>query len=126
VKYWAFGVKQPNLLLIVPLVVLAVLPGLIAMMLLTKNYLVALTSKDRFLVLKLGGGGSSVKEISEYSLAELRNQTVRTSTGPIFTHIRIRNPAKPFAAKFHRAYGKDNRPNAMAIAQAISPALPAA
>jgi hypothetical protein len=121
IKYWAFGVKQPSLLLIIPLVVLAVLPGLIAMVLLTKNYLVGLTSKDRLLVLKLGAGGGSVKEVSEYRLSELRNDKVTTSAGPIFTHIKIIDPAKPFRAKFHRAYGSSNRPNAMAIAAAISP-----
>jgi hypothetical protein len=120
IKHWAFGVKQPNLLLIIPLIVLAVVPGLIAMALLTKNYLIGLTSKDRLLVLRLGTTGKTVKEIAEYPLAQLRNQNVKTSTGPIFTHIAIRDPAKPFRAKFHRAYGSSNRPNAVAIADAIS------
>jgi hypothetical protein len=120
VKYWAFGIRQPNLIIIVGLVALAVLPGLIAAMLLSKNYLIALTTQNRLLVMRLGGG-NAVKEVAEYKVDQLRNDTVKTSTGPIFTHIKIKDPAKPFVAKFHRAYASTNRPNAIAIAEAISP-----
>ena len=39
-KHWAYGVKQPNMGLIFLLILLAVLPGIIAIALLTKQYIV--------------------------------------------------------------------------------------
>ena len=120
-QYYAFGVKQPNMLLIVFLVLLAILPGLIAVALLTKEYVIGLT--DRRLIVLRVGGGVKVKEVSEYALTELRG--VKTSTGSLFTHIEIGGPA-PFTAKFHRMGMKTNREQAMAIAAALTnKALPA-
>lgn len=119
-QYWAFGVKQPNIFLILFLFLLAILPGVIAVILLTKNYLVGLTEK-RFLVLQVKGmGNATVKEIIEYNLDDLRGMEVKTSTGMVFTNIHIDDADKPFVAKFHRHFSKNNRPNAMAIAEAIT------
>ncbi len=115
-KHWAFGVKQPNMLLIIVLFALAVLPGAIALALLTKTYVVGLTNR-RFLVLRLKGK-MKVTEISEYPLGALPE--VKASTGLIFTHIRIRDPQQPFVAKFHRAGMKNNREHSLAIATALT------
>lgn len=121
-RHWAFGVKQPNILVMIPLFALAILPGLIATLILTKNYLIAVTD-SRFLVLRVKGISSAeLKEVIEYDLDELRNDSVKTSTGMLFTHIKIASDTKPFAAKFHRAFSKDNRAHAVAIAAALSPA----
>lgn len=114
-QHWAYGVKQPNIFLIILLVLLAVLPGLIAVMLLTKSYLVGLTD-ERFLVLRFKGN-LSVSEVIEYSRASL--PPVKTSGGPVFTHIKISDPAKPFAAKFHRLGMAGNREHSQAIAAAL-------
>ncbi len=46
---------------------------------------------------------------------------VKTSTGGLFTHIRIDEATRPFVAKFHRAFSKNNRSHAMAISEAIAP-----
>ena len=114
----AYGVKQPHILLIVGLVMLAILPGLIAVALLTREYLVALTDR-RIIALRIKGRKAKVLEVLEYPLASLPQ--AKTSTGPIFTHIRIMDPAKPFTAKFHRAGpAPSNRENAMAIAAALT------
>lgn len=40
---------------------------------------------------------------------------VKTSTGTLFTHVKIDDAAKPFVAKFHCAGMPDNREHAMAI-----------
>jgi hypothetical protein len=118
----AFGVKQPNIGLIILLICLAVLPGMIAVFLLTKNYVIGLTDK-RFIALQVASMSSAkVKAVLEYDLAALPGMKVATSTGGIFTHIAIADLAKPFKAKFHRAFSKTNRESAMAIAAAISPA----
>ncbi|MGE0423966.1 MAG: hypothetical protein AB7O88_16995 [Reyranellaceae bacterium] len=118
VRHVAYGVKQPNIFLIIGLVALAVLPGLIAVVLLSREYLVALTDR-RVIVLRVKGGKAKVEEMMEYRLAAL--PPARTSTGAIFTHIRIEDPAKPFIAKFHRAGPVPaNRDNAMAIAAALT------
>ena len=115
----AYGVKQPNLLLLLFLVALAVLPGLIAVFLLTKNYLVALTDR-RVLVLKIKNAGNfEIKEMIEYSREELPALATKTSTGAIFTHIAIKDDARPFVAKFHRGFCPTNREDAMAIAAAV-------
>jgi hypothetical protein len=115
-KHWAYGVKQPPMVLIIPLVVLAVLPGLIAQALLTKNYIVALTDR-RFLVLKFSGK-LNVTEVLEYRLDKLPQ--VKASTGPLFTHIKIDDPQKPFVAKFHRMGMPNNRQHSMAIESALT------
>ena len=60
--------------------------------------------------------------MTEYDLSEFAEMNVKTSTGALFTHIRIDDEERPFVAKFHRAFSKNNRPHAMAIAEAISPA----
>jgi hypothetical protein len=120
-KNVALGVKQPNFVLIVLLICLAVLPGVIAIQLLTRKYLVGLTDR-RFIVLRFSGNprrNVTIKEITDYRLSSMPQ--VIASTGPIFTHIRIVDPAKPFVAKFHRsAFGGTNRVNAMAIEAALT------
>jgi hypothetical protein len=122
VRHVAFGVKQPNIFLIILLICLAILPGMIAVFLLTKNYVIGLTNK-RFLVLQVPSmNDARAKAIIEYDLSALPGMKVATSTGGIFTHIAIEDAAKPFKAKFHRAFSKTNRESAMAIAAAISPA----
>lgn len=116
-KHWAYGVKQPNILLIIPLFVLGVLPGVIAVAVMTKEYVVGLTDR-RFIVLRFKGGKIEVKEVIDYPLNKL--PPVQASTGGIFTHIKITDPAKPFAAKFHRLGMSGNREHSMAIAAALT------
>ena len=73
----AYGIKQPPMILIIAMYLIAVLPGAIALMLLTKEYVVALTDR-RVLVLRFSGR-LKVKELIEYSLAD-EHQT-QSSTG---------------------------------------------
>ena len=118
-KYWAFGVKQPNIFLIVLLLALFILQGIIAIFWLTKNYLIALTDNN-LLVLEVASiSNANVKKHTEYSLSKLRGK-VTASTGVLFTKIKIDDSAKLFEAKFHRAFSKNNRPHAMAISEAIT------
>ncbi len=121
-KHWAFGVKQPSILVILPLFALAILPGIIATQMLTKNYLIGLTDK-RLIVLQVKSiTNGEVKEMMEYDLADFANAPGSSKTGGLFTHITIENAEKPFKAKFHRAFSKSNRAHAMAIGEAISAA----
>jgi len=121
-KHWAFGVKQPSMLIIVPLMALAILPGVIATQMLTKSYLIAMTEK-RFLVLQIKSmGNAEIKEMIEYDLTGFAGNPAKTKTGSLFTHITIEDEAKPFKAKFHRAFSKSNRANALAMAEALSTA----
>jgi len=117
VKNVAFGVKQPPFIVILLLMLLAILPGVIATFLLTKNYIISLTNK-RFLILQVKSmSNAEVKAIVEYDLSSMPE--VKTSTGGLFTHFKVLDEQKPFAAKCHRAYSKTNRENAMAIAEGI-------
>ncbi len=116
-KHWAYGVKQPNMLLMLPLFALAVLPGAIAVALLTKEYVVGLTDR-RFIVLRFKGKNVEVKEIIDYPLSSL--PPVKASTGALFTHIKILDPAKPFIAKFHRLGMPGNREHGMSIEAALT------
>jgi len=118
-RHVAFGVKQPNLLLMLPLFALAVLPGAIAVALLTKEYVVGLTDR-RLIVLRFKGSKVSVQEVLDYRLDNGHRPPVKASTGPVFTHIKIEDTAKPFVAKFHRMGMPGNREGAMAIAAALT------
>ena len=107
-RHWAYGVKQPPLILIILLTPLAV-----AFM--TKEYVAALTDR-RLLVLRVKRK-LRIEEVMEYPLDKLPR--AETSTGALFTHIKIDDAGKPFVAKFHRAGMPHNREHAMAIAAAL-------
>jgi hypothetical protein len=107
----AFGVKQPNIF------VIALTGGLISA-LLTKEYVVGLTDR-RFIVLRFKGKNVQVQEVLDYRLGG-QLPSVKASTGPIFTHIKIEDATKPFVAKFHRMGMPGNREGAMAIAAALT------
>jgi hypothetical protein len=142
----AFGVKQPNVAIILlaglavfagafgllaviggtgmPAMVLvgAIAGGAIALVFsaLGKYYVIGLTP-TRLLVLRVKSlSNATVKEVLRYDRAALERTAVRTSSGAIFTHIAIDDPQGRFVAKFHRGYSKTNRENAQAIAQAIA------
>lgn len=116
--HWAYGVKQPPIWLIILLMCLAVLPGAIAVALMTKEYVIGLTSQ-RLIVLQVSGGRARVITRWDYWRAQM--PPAQTSTGALFTHIKIKDPQKPFVAKFHRMGMPNNRPHAMAIAAALAP-----
>lgn len=109
-RHCAYGVKQPNVLLIL-------LTGTIAAALMTKEYVIGLTDR-RFIVLRFKSKNVKVQEVLEYPLSSL--PPVQASTGGLFTHIKILDPAKPFVAKFHRMGMTGNRESAMAIAAALT------
>jgi hypothetical protein len=114
--HWAYGVKQPPIGLIILLMLLAILPGAIATALMTKEYIVGLTS-HRVLILRVKGRKANVLEITEYDRRNL--PPAKTSTGALFTHIALADPARPFVAKFHRLGMTNNRDHAMGIAAAL-------
>ncbi len=114
--HWAYGVKQPPMGLIILLTLIAVVPGAIATALMTKEYIVGLTS-HRVLILRVKGGKANVLEITEYDRRNL--PPAKTSTGALFTHIALADPARPFVAKFHRLGMTNNRDHAMGIAAAL-------
>src|SRR5688500_17687126 len=109
---WAYGVKQPHILLII--LFIATIGGVIAVMLMTKHYLVGLTSYGRFVVLEVSG--KTVKASRSYQLGQAG--AVKTSTGALFTHISVDGPP-PFKAKFHRLGMAKNREHSQAIASAL-------
>ena len=106
---WAYGVKQPHVLVIA-------LTGAILTAMLTKNYIVALTNR-RLLVLRFEGS-LKVTEVTEYPL--FPGPQASGSRGMIFTHLRINDAAKPFAAKFHRMGMPNNRAHSTAILAALT------
>ncbi len=116
----AYGVKQPPIWLIILFMLMAILPGVIAVALLTKEYVVALTNQ-RFLVLRFSSSKIKVKEVLEYSPQALGGR-VKTSKGSIFTHIKIDDPTKAFVAKFHRMGMPNNKMHAEAISDALAQA----
>ena len=109
---WAYGVKQPSIWVII--LCIATIGGVLLVAFLTKNYLVGLTSWGRFLVFQMSG--KTVKSATVYQVGQM--QDVKTSTGPIFTHMKIAGPV-PWQAKFHRMGMKQNRQHSQAMAAAI-------
>lgn len=119
-RQWAVGVRQPGLHVIVPLFALAILPGIIAVQILTKSYLVGLTDR-RLIVLEVKSiTNAEVKQVLEYDLSRLAGEPGHSKTGALFTHMRIDWPDQPWRAKFHRAFAKGHRAQAMEIGAAIS------
>lgn len=114
-KNWAFGIKQPPILLLILFALFGGIPAIIAIAILTKNYLVGLTNR-RFIVLRFTGV-LKIKEVSEYTLGQI--PAVKTKTGSLFTKIEIQDPSHPFKAKFHRLGMKENRTHSIAIAQGL-------
>lgn len=118
-SHWAYGVKQPS----IPMIFLIyffgfVLVGAIVVMLLTKQYALGLTSKGRLIVLRIDNK-LTILEQFEYKASDVHSLS-KVSTNPIFVHIAISDPLKPFAAKFHRLGLPENRVHSMAIAEAVS------
>ena len=120
-RHWASGVRQPSVWLLLPLAALGIVPAVVAAFLLTKEYLVGLTDR-RLFVLRMGASGTEPAEVFAYDLAALPPVTART--GPLFTHLRVHDPAQPFAAKFNRAGMPGNREHAVAIAAALAGEAP--
>ncbi len=119
-QHWAFGVKQPSMLIIIPLIALAVLPGVIATAMLTKNYVIGVTDR-RLIILQVKSiSNADLKAITEYDLEEFSKAPANVKTGALFTHITIDHPDKAFKAKFHRAFSKTNREQVVAIGALIS------
>jgi len=119
-SHWAFGIKQPSILLMVPLFALAILPGVIATQMLTKNYLIGLTNK-RLIVLEVKSiTNIELKALTEYALESFKTRPGSFKAGKLFTHITIDDAEQPFKAKFHRMFSKGNREHAVAIGEAIS------
>jgi hypothetical protein len=117
IRHVAYGVKQPHIALIAGLTALAILPGLIAVAVMTREYVVALTDR-RFIVLRFKKKAIKVEEMLDWRLDAL--PPVKTSTGAVFTHIAVADPARPFVAKFHRLGMPGQRDEAMAIAAALT------
>jgi hypothetical protein len=116
-KYVAYGIRQPNLLVTVLFL------GVLARALLTKYYLVGLTDR-RLIMLRFSGnvrGNITVKEIVDYRLENI--PPITASSGRFWTNIKIFDPAKafPIVIKCHRrSFDGKNGPNAEAIAAALA------
>lgn len=117
VKFISYGVKQPHILLIILLISLAIVPGVIVVTLLTKNYVVGI-SGNKLIILETSLSLKKVKRKIECDLNQFSE--VKTKTGAIFTHLNFKSGDESFKAKFHRAAFPENRNNAMAIAEVLN------
>lgn len=121
----AYGVKPPSIFIVVPLLALAILPGFIAIQMLTKHYVVARTSQ-RVIFLKVKGIGpqnvaaSKDYETIEFTPADVADNPGKTKTGILFTNISFKKANESLKLKFHRAFSKANRAEAMAIGAAVA------
>lgn len=116
VLYCAYGIQQPSWLLIAPLVILAILPGLITQALLSKYYMVVLTNRRGLLV--HCAGKLKPREIIEYRPGAIPPVTV--SQGPFSTVMRITDPLGAIRIRFYRAAVANNREQAAAIGNALA------
>lgn len=117
IRHVGYGVKQPPLILIVLLLAAGILPGVIAIALMTREYVVALTDR-RFLALRFRSKAIKVQERMAWRLDSM--PPVKASTGGLFTHIAIQDPQRPFVAKFHRLGMPGQREEMMAIESALT------
>lgn len=125
-RHAAYGVRQPHILLIVLLLLIGILPGLILIHYRTRHYVLALGERTlaviqvtpAFWAMRLEP--KAVKAVRLVPLAEVRGLGPTTSTGGLFTHIAFGRKPDDFRAKFHRAFSRDNRAEAMAIGAALT------
>jgi len=113
-----YGVKQPHIGLIILFVAIAVLPGMLVVMLMTKHYYVALTDR-RLIVIQFSG--KTDKNVMSFTPGQLGGP-LTTKFGGIFTHLKIDNPQQKLTMKFHRAGLPNNRPASQAICTALEQA----
>lgn len=81
------------------------------------EYWVALTTKGKVIVVRTKGDPPRQVTANVYRIDQV--QAVKTSTGPIFVRIAIKQPGPAVKVAFNRIAFKANRANAMAIAQAL-------
>jgi len=124
-QYCAYGVRQPNMLLMVPAFALAIVPGVILTHKLTRHYVVGM-SRNYLIIAEISPKWRSmslavdaVKTCDAISLNALRGVEKRVKTGMIFTRIRFGTGRGRFEAKFHRAFSKSNAADAAAMAEII-------
>jgi hypothetical protein len=126
VRHAAYGVRQPHIVLIVLFLLFGILPGLLLVHFRTRHYVLALGQRTLAVIQvkpafwKLRLEPKSVKSLRLVPLDGLRGTGGTTSTGGLFTHIAFGRKPDDFKAKFHRAFSKDNRAEAMAIGAAVA------
>ncbi len=129
VLHAAYGVKQPNIWLMLPAFALAIVPGVILTQVLTKHYIVGVTQSTLLIAevrpkwRSMTVAVDAVKSSRTIALTELHGQPAKVKTGALFTHIGFGQGEGRFKAKFHRAFSKTNRPEANAIGEAIVAAV---
>lgn len=112
----AYGVKQPHILIITALMLLGVLPGLIAVIFMTKHYLIGQSTSGVTILQVKSMKDYTVKKVMRFSDYDLANAQVKTSNAGLFTDIKIVDAERQFIAKFHKMYSQENRINAEVIA----------
>ncbi|WP_127105230.1 hypothetical protein [Pararhodobacter zhoushanensis] len=125
-EHCAYGIRQPNFLIVLPAFLLAILPGVILMQKLTKHLVVGTTQNSLVIAeirpkwMALTFSVASVASTRVIPLAQVQDAQVKS--GSLFTTIRFDHDS--FKAKFHRAFSKVNRPEAIAIGAALTGAVP--
>ncbi len=112
----AYGAQQPSMLLVIPMLLLGLLPGLIASAMLTRYFIFALT--DRRVLLLTCTSNRRVREVREFRPGNIPQ--VGLKQGKLFSTIQLNGPAGSFRIKFHRANMENNRENAVAIGSALT------
>ncbi len=125
-RHAAYGVRQPHILLIVLFMLLAILPGILLVHFMTKQYVLVLGERT-LVVIRVGPAlgrlrlePKRVKSTRLIPLAEVGGLGATTSTDSLFTHIAFGTKPDAFKAKFHRAFTKENRAESMAIGAAMT------
>ncbi len=121
-RHWAYGVKQPNIGLI--LLFYATIGGALAVAFMTKHYVIGLTDR-RLVVISLKPGFFTrchldrVVEVFDFPLHALPQMKVTSSSGMLFSHFRIEAPNRTWVAKFHRMGMSRNHEQCAAIASVL-------
>ncbi|MBT0956391.1 hypothetical protein IV417_03250 [Alphaproteobacteria bacterium KMM 3653] len=124
-RHMGYAVNPPNLLIVLPLFVLAVLPGAIAYQVMMKHYIVG-TTDSRLIAVRFKPSWKALtvkaKEMADVvavPFAQLSAAKTKARVGKIFTVIRSKDLSPVLHLKFHRAYSKTNRPESAAMVEQI-------
>lgn len=113
----AYGVKMPSLLTITLLV--ATVGGMLAVMFLTKNFLVGISNRRLIILQVKSPSNGKVLRTWEFEMSELVSNRNKSWSGSLFTYLKIDQGEEQFDIKFHRMFSPANRDNAIAIGESV-------
>ena len=114
----AYGVRPTPFFLVFVLLLLGIIPGVIALAVLAREYFIGLTAEKLIVIQVSGRAKDQVKDVLIYDRQELSG-LVETTRNHMYTLIQIRHPEKPLALRCGRYDMEGNLEASREMAQSL-------